>query len=163
MSRTAGVALAVVAVLAGLAIGAIPASSQPGQRTQIVALDLDKDDRFMEVDNNRKGFSAGDQFGFTSPLLDPDDRSKIGAMKALCTALHVSRENNAATQLCEAEAVFPEGRLTATGSLKFGGNNEGGNFTLTGGTEAYEGAMGTVTVEFRRKGATVTFDFATSN
>ena len=63
MSKTAGVALAVVAVLAGLAIGAIPAQSQPGQRTTITVLDLDSDDRFMGVDNNRKGDSAGDAFG----------------------------------------------------------------------------------------------------
>lgn len=162
MSKTAGVALAVVAVLAGLAIGAIPAQSQPGNRTTITALDLNRDDRTMEIDNNSQGPSKGDVFGFTSPLLDPEDRSKIGAMRAMCTALTFSKETQRSVQFCEAEAEFEGGKLTVEGSLVFARNVDGATFTITGGTGQYEGAAGTGTLEFARNSATITFDFVTN-
>ena len=151
-----------VAVLAGLAIGAIPAQSQPGQRTTITALDLDRDDQGMEVDNNKKGFSKGDAFGFTSPLLNPDDRSKIGSLKAMCTALTAARKAQVSVQLCNAEATFPEGKITFEGSLKFSRESEGATFVITGGTDQYEGAAGAVDLVFQDNGALATFDFVTN-
>ena len=155
-------ALGVVAVLAGLAIGAIPAQSQPGQRTTIVALDIGSDDQGMEVDNNRKGFSKGDAFGFTSPLLDPDDRSKIGSLKAMCTAITAARKARTSVQLCDAEATFDEGKITFSGSLKFSRDSDGATFVINGGTEQYEGAAGTVVLQFGNEGDTTTFDFVTN-
>lgn len=161
MTRMAGVALAVIAVLAGLAIGAIPAASQGNQRTTITALDLDRDDRSVDVDNNKKGFGSGDMFGFTSPLLDPEDRSRIGGLKAMCTSLTASRKTRTSVLLCQAEATFPEGKIAFSGSLKFSRESEGATFVITGGTEDYEGAAGTVELDFQNNGALTTFDFVT--
>ena len=156
-------ALGVVAVLAGLAIGAIPAQSQPGQRQTITVLDLDKDDKGMQVDNNKKGFSKGDVFGFTSPLLDPDDRSKVGGLRAMCTALTAARKPMVAVQLCDAEATFDEGKITFSGSLKFSRQSEGTTFVITGGTDQYEGAAGAVELVFQDNGALATFDFVANS
>ena len=100
VGRFRAVGTAVVALLVGLAIGAIPAQSQPGQRTTIQALDLDRDDRGFEVDNNAKGFSKGDSFGFASPLLNPESRDKIGNIKVICDNILVSQSREAATLLC---------------------------------------------------------------
>lgn len=162
MRKTAAVFMTVIGILGGLAIGSIPAISQPGGRTTIVAYDLNRDDRSVDVDENRKYFSAGDTFMFSSRLLDPADKeTRIGSLKVICEVLAANREKEAATQLCEGEATFEAGKLTAFGSLRFGPNSDSAQLVITGGTGEYEGAAGTLTVEFERRAATLTFDFTT--
>lgn len=162
MGRARSVATAVVAVLVGLAIGAIPAQSQPGNRTTITALDLNRDDRGFETDVNRSGFSKGDMFGFTSKLLDPDDRSDIGSLAATCTTITVARKSGNAVQHCVGTGSFEGGQLAVMGRLKFARDAQSQALVITGGTETYEGAAGTMTIEFSRNSATLTFDFTTN-
>jgi hypothetical protein len=161
MSKTVGAVLAVVAVIAGLAIGAVPAQSQ-GNRTTIEALDLDRDDRGFETDVNRQGFSKGDSFGFTSPLLDPESRDRIGGLTAICTSVTVTRKSQKSVQLCHGTATFAAGQLAVTGRFKFAPETESAIFVVTGGTEDYEGAAGFMRLEFQEEGTRLTFDFSTN-
>jgi hypothetical protein len=166
MAKAKIAVLVVLGFVAGIMVGSLPASSQqnPQQnpRLNIEALDLNSDDKIVDVDVARKGFSSGDGYMFRTPLLDPDTRARTGSFKANCTAMHVSKNGATIVFLCDLESVFANGTIVATGSFKYAPGVEGGVTTITGGTGNYEGAGGELALKFNKNSTSLTYDFTTS-
>jgi hypothetical protein len=158
--------LVALGIAAGIVIGSVPAFSQQEEiqkatRVQIEALDLNSDDKIVDVDVARKGFSSGDGYMFRTPLLDPDTRARTGSSSANCTALHVSKNGATIVFLCDLESVFADGTIVATGSFKYAPGVEGGVTTITGGTGNYEGAAGELALKFNKNSTSLSYDFTT--
>jgi hypothetical protein len=101
-----------------------------------------------------RGFSKGDITTFRTPLLVPGTREKDGRLTAQCQVL-TFKETKIAF-LCNAEAVFDEGRLTAHGIVSFGEGVHASVIAITGGTGDFEHARGELTVA--ENPSTITFD-----
>jgi Dirigent-like protein len=123
-----------------------PSPSDPDHIT-IVREDPGNDDTgYPIIHAGRKpmGFSRGDITTFSTPLLLPGTSTKDGRLTGQCQVLASTRQK--VKFLCNAEAIFDEGRLTGFGTVVFGSNQQPATIAITGGTGDYVHARGEVTV-----------------
>jgi allene oxide cyclase-like protein len=160
---TAGVLLLLVA---GVAVAS--AGSSTGRSTK-------SDDRISvfrlvgrEVDSawldlGKAGDSLGDQFHFTSDLIDLPRRGvgppppgagvpqemKIGEDGGVCSIARIA--GGATTYHCVGTNSLPLGRITAQGLVTYGPGEDVRqkpySFAITGGTGKYRAARGSITIE----------------
>lgn len=157
-SRTKIAVACAVAVTASAAIAALSAHGQATRTLTFTSPEPPARD-LKEIDVKPRGTSIGDQ-----SVAGQDLRSGgrlVGRMMGVCTAADRSFQG----RQCVITLVLRDGQLTAHG----GGLNRrlpgapatphggGDAFAVTGGTDAYEGASGTLTIRETRGGrATVT-------
>ena len=144
-------ALGLVAIAVGVT-WVTPASPQDhAESVQRVAFSKDKKERATDLDLGKKGPSAGDRIVTRGPFFDASDRSlKVGSYVG---ELVTFNPRTLLTQLT-LTATFPEGQLSVVGSLPFRQTlrTAGATLPITGGTRAYRGASGTVTIRARKLG-----------
>ncbi len=158
--RIGAVVLATGAMALGLAATGGAQDQAQGERT-IVLYQKEEGDSFRYVDAKpftrvgREGprrVSAGDGAIFRIPEYSNAARTiRAGTVYAHCTAMNSSRRFHRVRFHCQGEMVFRDGQVVFEGLAQ---NLTGAtdSFAVTGGTGAYEGARGQVTVEDERQG-----------
>jgi hypothetical protein len=139
MRRLTGVGAALVVVALALA-AAIPASSQQqrGDHTFRV-IEVTTEGKFVNVGRPRP--SLGDELVFHSDLRREGET--IGHDGGTCTVVSVEEPRVPEFQ-CIATLWFEEGQITAQGLVQF--NGEPFQVAVTGGTGAYDGAAGHISI-----------------
>jgi hypothetical protein len=147
MRRLLIVATAAVAATATIALISAPSGAQvPGERT-FTLIEKNSEGTFSIVDNPpRSGrhsprVSGGDEFVIAQPVRDPSG-NRVGSLKVHCTFVRGGRNNNAPT-LCEGAYNLADGQISLQTVIS--GSSKVIQIAITGGTEAYEGARGSVT------------------
>jgi hypothetical protein len=163
MRKRAGV-LSVALVVVGVFVGLQPASSQPGATT-LTFFDPNATDFEKSVNVGRKGFSAADWAVLKDRFLDPETCDGAGVFLARFTFVKSSGRNDGFF-LLDAGILLPDGKLTIYWPGRFSDFQNadparGG--AVTGGTGAYAGSGGTISVEedvrmCDRRGALVTVE-----
>ena len=148
--RKVAAALAFAVLVGGFLIGNLqPAVSQaPGNQT-LTFFDPRATDFEKEIDEGRKGFSAGDWSVIKDRVFDPDTCAKAGDFLGRFTFIKSSGRNNGYF-LVEAGVITPDGKLVFDWPGKFSDFENPSPTTggaITGGTGIYTGAGGTITVE----------------
>jgi hypothetical protein len=147
---------AATAATAATAIAVLPASGQdqPATRTlTFVSTQKHSDTRFTDV--KPKGDSVGDGF-LLSSLLHRDGKV-AGRVEGQCVELDATYH----AQMCTITAILADGRITLQGAGPdrklpgVGGTDE--VYAITGGTGAYVGATGTMTIKGNGRRDTLTF------
>ena len=102
------------------------------------------------VDLGPTGDSLGDLLAFANPVFNATDTTQVGSDQGSCvrTAVGKSWECSWSTYL-KAGAIMVQGPFSDSG---------GSVLAITGGTGAYAGAQGTMTLRYRNKAGTA-FDF----
>jgi hypothetical protein len=142
----AGVAATILAVV----LASPGSAQQPGERT-LTFTERNNRGTFNVVDNpprNPKGvsdrrfrFSAGDVFVFSSPLFDAANQRRVGRIAGVCNV--VKRGNfETAASYCTVGMELSDGSIEFQGSVRFG---RAVRIAVVGGTQAYEGARGSLT------------------
>jgi hypothetical protein len=142
----AGVAATILAVV----LASAGSAQLPGERT-LTFTERNNRGTFNVVDNpprNPKGvserrfrFSAGDVFVFSSPLFDAANQRRVGRIAGACNI--VKRGNfETAASYCTAGIELSDGSIEFQGSVRFG---QVVHVAVVGGTQAYEGARGSLT------------------
>jgi hypothetical protein len=159
-------AIVPAAILAAWILGMSmsPAGSQPPgtspQPTTVHKEVVSKQatERTVFLDLGKEGDGPGDRVLNRGPLFDAADSSQqVGQF--VVDVILLSRGSFQASAFT---AEFPEGSLTASGKASFEEFETGAPFAVTGGTGAYEGARGRVTVqELSRRVIKFTFDAVT--
>jgi hypothetical protein len=141
--RRSGIGCVAAAGAVAAAIAALPASGQdaPGQRTlEFTSVQSARD--FKLVDLRPRGDSAGDRYTFATTLKRSGKR--VGRLEADCVAVDPTYQGLE----CGVVAILADGRLTAQGAYLGkrvpGVGHVGEQYTVTGGSGAYEGATGVV-------------------
>ena len=160
-----------VALVAGLVMGlifgamALPATSQgPNERTTITVFDPNKTDYSKDIDQGKKGFSAGDWNVSVEKLFDPETCERDG--NAIIRFVLVrSLGRNDGNFIVDFTHQRADGRITAYSAGRFSQFEGGFAFPVTGGSGAYRDATGEVSLEegveaCDKKGSMLTFDLA---
>jgi hypothetical protein len=141
--------LVVAAAAAATALAAVVASSgsasHPGSRT-FTLIEAGGNFRFLDgpprARNQRNpSVSVGDRFIITSRLLNQGN-ARVGRLDAVCTATGRGRTFNRAHFQCSGTFTLHDGTLAL--SAAFGGSQNNPPIAVVGGTEAYEGARGSI-------------------
>lgn len=132
--------LALVALIAGVAIGSISlasASTAAAPRTMtLVSVDTGRDDHY--VDAGARGDSVGDTIIFTELLHDPSRANAVvGHNEILC--ITVSR----IAARCHGTLFLPGGRIEAAGTVRF---RKTFRVPIVGGTGSYAAAAGELVI-----------------
>ena len=139
MRRLTGVGAALVVVALALA-AAVPASSQQQRGDQTLrVIEVSTEGKFVNV--GRPGPSLGDELIFHSDLRREGET--IGHDGGTCTVVSVEEPRVPEFQ-CVATLWFEEGQITVQGLVQF--TEEAFEVAITGGTGAYEGAAGHITI-----------------
>jgi hypothetical protein len=138
MRRT--VPFAVVALVAGVAIGSVSlaSASSPAvpQSMTLVSVDTVSGDHY--VDTGTKGESIGDTVMFTEVLRDPSRANKVvGHNEILC--ITVSR----VAARCLGTLFLPGGRIEAAGTVRY---RKTFRVPIVGGTGSYADAAGELVI-----------------
>ena len=151
-------ALAVAALAAALI--AIPVLSASGDVVQTLTFkEVNKGSAFKYLDNppvnpkrKRPVFSPGDEFVFTSPIVD--EKGKDGELRAKCTVTRKAKGTDAGFNnshpLCSGALVLRDGTLFAS-VVDAGAKVTRG--AIAGGTGAYANARGTFTSTQTKSGS----------
>jgi hypothetical protein len=94
---------------------------------------------YVEIDNGRKGISAGDLYTFTHVLTEHGKR--VGRTEGYCVRISTRMSH------CTMTMFLSDGRIMIEGPLS---ETAGSRLAVTGGTGAYANARGSVAV--RRAG-----------
>jgi hypothetical protein len=130
-------AIAVAALVAGVAIPAAGSSGQAGQdRTFRVTATVTE---ISQIDLGAPGPSLGDEIVFSGPLLRGGNQ--VGHQGAVCTTVGLQRHE----AQCIATYSFGGGQITAQ-ALVILGSAAPYDVAITGGTGNYEGAEGEIHV-----------------
>lgn len=135
----------VVLSISLIAFGLLPASSQQGGSDTFKACDQNRPGYNVDVDADDSGdFSAGDYSVFQDRLLDPATGDRIGTVIGRFTAI---RELGHRDGIFMVDPMFivPKGKLSVFAVAKFSSFEDGATFPVTGGTNNYANATGTVT------------------
>jgi hypothetical protein len=146
MRRLLIVAAAAAAATATIALISASSGAQvPGERT-FTLIEKNSEGTFSEIDNppRSKGLrvSGGDEFVFALPVRDPSGK-RLGSLNAHCTFVRGNRSRNKAPTLCEGIYKLADGQISV--QVAQGRVTRVLRLAVTGGTEAYEGARGSVT------------------
>jgi len=139
-----GAVLAASGVAMALAVGGSAQAPPAGTTIQLV----ERAGSETEIDNPpRKKFSQGDEFVFEGKLTDLATGDPAGSDGGFCVVVKAARKG-AASQ-CSATLFLRDGTIALDGGIQF---QQGRAFTVpvVGGTEAYEGAQGSVLIEDRK-------------
>jgi len=131
-----------VALAAAISAGVAGAASTKSGSSVTLHL-VEKDATFKFVDNPPAGKnvppSAGDQFAFTSDLLEKGKR--VGTLDATCT---VTKGGKHAWSTCTGVMALGSGQLAAIALVPLADNARQPDISIVGGTGAYTGATGTL-------------------
>jgi hypothetical protein len=153
-SRKALIVAALGLLLAAIAGGAAasPSSTRGGRDVEVIRAVRTTEDR-AALDLGTTGNSLGDQVVFTARF--DVDGQPIGFDGGVCTLVRLP-----AVYQCIATNSLPKGQLTAQALVDF---EESGpfDFAITGGTQRYQTARGSVEVTFGPSNDQVTFRIIT--
>ena len=149
MRKTAA-ASAFVLLVGGLLLGSLqPAVSQaPGGRT-FTFFDPRVTDFEKNIDEGRKGFSAGDWGVQKDRFFDPETCEKAGDLLGRFTFVKAAGRNDGFF-IFNAGLMLPDGKMTMDWYgrfTEFETPSAAGGGAITGGTGAYEGAGGEILVQ----------------
>ncbi len=130
-------AIAIAALVVGLAIPALGASGHNGQDRTFRATATVAE--VSQIDLGATGPSLGDEIVFSGYLLQ--GRNQVGHQGLVCTTVSLARQE----AQCVATYSFGSGQITAQ-ALVILGSSTPYDVAITGGTGAYEGAAGQVHV-----------------
>ena len=150
MRKTAA-ALAFAVLVGGFLIGGLqPAVSQAPGNTTLTYFDPRATDFEKQIDEGRKGFSAGDWAIIKDRVFDPETCNKAGEFLGRFTFVKAAGRNDGYF-LVDAGILTPDGKLTFYWPGRFtefeDASAQGAGGAVTGGTGIYTGAGGTITVE----------------
>jgi hypothetical protein len=147
-------ALGAAAATTGIAVPPASGQDQPTTRTLTFASTQKRSD-LKAIDVKPKGDSVGDSFLLSSLL---HDGSRIaGRVEGQCVELDATYH----PQMCTITAILADGRISLQGAgldkklPGIGGTDE--VFAVTGGTGAYVGASGSMTIKGNGQRDTLTF------
>lgn len=142
-------------LLSTAGVAAASAASPDGPGVQIIHAVRTTEDQ-TQLDLGAPGSSLGDQQVFTARF-DANGRT-IGYDGGVCTLVRLPQ-----VYQCVATNVLPDGQLTAQALVDF--QNAAGpvQFAITGGTDRYRTARGTVSVLFGQTNDQVTFRILTGS
>ena len=165
-----GIALLTFVLMVGsvLFVTLQPAASQAPGGTTLTLFDPNKTDFEKEINEGRQGFSAGDWTVIKDSVYDPETCEKNGTFLGRFTFVKAQGEQDGYF-LLDAGVILEDGKLTVYWPGRFSEFETpedpaiGG--AITGGTGAYEGQGGTMTVEedvemCEKRGALVTVHLA---
>lgn len=132
-------------------------SAPPAQDRTIVLYEKDEAATFRFVDakpftrltrNGPKQTSAGDAFILGTPLFsDAALTQSAGRLRVHCTAMNGSKRFDRVTFLCDGAYSLRDGTMMLSGLYKPAEGAQLIKIAVVGGTDAYAGARGTVTIE----------------
>ena len=154
-------ALAALALAAaGTGLGAATASSS-GDHTGRKFTVFSKTVQFAAIDLGASGPSLGDQFVFSDDLFTERGGTNVGYDGGVCTTVRRDVSAQTETVQCAVTFSFAGGQIATQALLTLTNGNFTGTQTgpVTGGSGAYRGTDGEVTVEFLSADeANITFD-----
>ena len=170
MKRVASVVMALCLIGGVLLANLETASSQaPPQGRTITFFDPDQTDFERTINERNRRFGSGDWTLIKDRFYDPDTCEKAGIMLGRFTFLKSVGRNNGFF-LMDGGVHLPDGRMTFYWPGRFTDFGQPDNpptegAAVTGGTGAYEGAGGTLTVQegvdmCDKSGAVVTMELA---
>jgi Dirigent-like protein len=140
--RTAGLALAALA-LAGTVVVASGATAQDPTPRTLTFKTLEKGSTFKHVRNTKpkseRANPIGDVIVFTNPVADGAGRA-VGTLYANCTTTKGARDFRRSTTTCTGVVALRDGTLTVQGNNRPGVATTTG--AVTGGTGSYANARG---------------------
>src|SRR3954470_19220175 len=142
-------------LLSTAGVAAASASSSDGPGAQVIHAVRTTEDQ-TQLDLGASGPSLGDQQVFTARF-GADGRT-IGFDGGVCTLVRLP-----AAYQCVATNSLPDGQLTAQALVDFQKAPGPFQFAITGGTERYRSARGTVSVLFGQTNDQVTFRILTGS
>jgi uncharacterized membrane protein len=142
-----------VVVLAGAGVAAASAASSGGQGAQIIHA-VRTTEQQETLDLGQPGTSLGDEQAFTARF--EVDGEAVGFDGGTCTLVRLPQ-----VYQCIATNSLPDGLLTAQGLVDFQQATAPVRFAITGGTERYRTAHGSVSVRFGPQHDDVTFRIIT--
>jgi hypothetical protein len=143
MRRTILLAAVVVGLGVGLMAGGPSLSSEAQTQTQIQVLEY-PGPYFRFVDLGKPGVGPGDIRLQIWDLLDPVDESVVGDSVMEATVVRSHHGGQPFTIILDCTVRLSEGDLAFHGAIQ---TDEFGVLPVVGGTGAYAGATGTVTIE----------------
>lgn len=142
-------------LLSAAGVAAASASSPDGPGVQVIHALRTTEDR-TQLDLGASGTSLGDQQVFTARF-DANGRT-IGFDGGVCTVVRLPQ-----VYQCVATNALPDGQLTAQALVDFQKAPGPFQFAITGGTDRYRSARGTVSVLFGQTNDQVTFRILTGS
>jgi hypothetical protein len=149
--RKKTVALAVTTALvgSGVLIGAmLPAASQQATTIRLYERQRKGFEKFINVDGKKS--IAGDYILESHPVYRVGTKTKVGRDAATITLIRRLGKQDALFRVA-ATFVLPTGKVEVSGLNRASRLAKGAPFAVVGGTGAYEGATGTLTVRERPK------------
>jgi hypothetical protein len=123
----------------------LPAASQ--QDTTLALCDTNRSGYEKNVNTGKKGFSPGDGFVFSDPLLNRQSGNRAGRLVGQITFLRIFRQPQDVLFHAHVSIQFPKGKVTVFGHGKFRGLRNGFKLPITGGTGRYNGAGGNADIQ----------------
>jgi hypothetical protein len=139
MRRLTSVGTALLVGALALA-AAVPASSQQGRgQSTIRVIEVHTEENFLDL--GHRGPSLGDELVFHGDLRSGGE--SIGHDGGTCTLTSLEEGPEGEFQ-CVVSLLFDDGQITAQGLIQF--SDDEFEVAITGGTGAYEGAVGHIRV-----------------
>lgn len=158
-TRTLAAAAAATCAIAGVAFTTTTSAQDPGPRTVSFTTDERETVGTFGLDDIKPTsrafkFTAGDHFGFSSPIVDKPRGKRIGTLHGTCMATAKGPAGFGKTNIiCTVIYQVPGGTLSATALAVKGKLRP----TAVGGTGIYNGARGEGTVTEERNYSTDTY------
>jgi hypothetical protein len=149
--------LATMAGLVGaglLGVSLIPAASQQATTIKVYERQESGFEKFVNTDGRRS--VAGDYIVESHPIYRSKTKTKVGRDVAHITLIRAIGKRNAIFRAA-ATFQFAKGKIEVAGYSTASRLAEGALFTVTGGTGAYAGATGTLTVRENKYRTRFTF------
>ena len=143
-----GASLEAAATASAIAVSGGSAQA-PGERTlTFVERTVPRADAFADVPPlSKKSVSKGDGYLFRNDVLDTSG-AKLGIHEGRCSYLRVTPRFIGSRLLCDGVYTLKDGMFTGTTAFTFTKKPKV-DFTVAGGTGAYEGARGSGTLTYR--------------
>lgn len=143
------IAALAVAIVSTVALASSGAAQQPDGRT-LKLIEQDESSAFADTGaRSRKQrnprFSGGDLHVFTSRVFN-EANVRIGRLYAHCVAVRGGRDFTRALFHCSGTFALKDGTIVVNAAFRGNQDDEDVPLAVTGGTGAYNGARGTVTV-----------------
>lgn len=137
------------AILSAVALIPSGGAQQPGGRS-FKLIEQDESSAFGDSgpkSRNRRNprFSGGDLHVFTSRVFN-EANVRVGRLYGDCVAVRGGRDFTKALFRCSATFVLRDGTIAVDAAFRGNQDDEDVQLAVTGGTGAYEGARGSVTV-----------------
>jgi allene oxide cyclase-like protein len=135
--------IAVAAAVGAAVLAAAPAAGGIGYEETIRLVEREVSNRFVDVPPAqavRAVPGVGDVGLFTSLLLGPAGKGRLGTLRGSCTFLRVTPRFVGSTALCTVSYRLKGGEIMAATAVTF--SSKPIRFAVIGGTGAYEGARG---------------------